>query len=99
MLRDPPHRSGGEVLQGRRGVRRALVAGALSLLITAGCGGGSSGGPSYNAKPVTSAGSLRLVKVGDFDTPTYVAGPPGDPSRLMVVEQGGRILVVRNGRT
>jgi glucose/arabinose dehydrogenase len=39
------------------------------------------------------------VKVGTFDTPTYVQGPPGDASRLMVVEQAGRIRVVRGGRT
>ena len=76
----------------RRGAALAL------LFVLAGCG--SSGGqPSYGSKAVTSAKDLRLVKVGTFDTPTFVAGPPGDASRLMVVEQAGRIRVVRNGRT
>jgi glucose/arabinose dehydrogenase len=76
-------------------VRRAVPL-ALAIVM-AGCGG-SSGQPSYNAKPVTAAGVLRLVKVGTFASPTYVTGPPGDPSRLMVVEQAGRIRVLRGGR-
>jgi glucose/arabinose dehydrogenase len=75
----------------------AVALAAVAFLLTA-CGD-SGGQPSYNAKPVTSASGLRLVKVGSFDTPTYVQGPPGDPSRLMVVEQAGRIRVVRGGRT
>jgi glucose/arabinose dehydrogenase len=78
-------------------VRRA-VALAFALAVV-GCGSGSSGQPSYSAKPVTSASTLRLVKVGSFVSPTYVAAPPGDPSRLMVTEQAGRIRVIRNGRT
>jgi glucose/arabinose dehydrogenase len=73
----------------------ALLA-AVALLLTA-CGD-SGGQPSYGAKAVTSAGGLHLVKVGSFDTPTFVQGPPGDSSRLMVVEQAGRIRVVRGGR-
>jgi glucose/arabinose dehydrogenase len=36
--------------------------------------------------------------VGRFDSPVYVTAPPGDRSRLFVVEQGGRIQVMRNGR-
>ena len=55
--------------------RRAAL--AVALIVFAGCG--SSGGqPSYGAKAVTSANGLRLVKVGTFDTPTYVQGPPGE---------------------
>jgi glucose/arabinose dehydrogenase len=46
---------------------------------------------------------LRLVKVGDFSIPVHATAPPGDPHRLMVVEQGAdgsttaRIRVVRDG--
>jgi glucose/arabinose dehydrogenase len=64
-------------------------------------GCGSSGGqPSYHAKPVTSSAAtgLRLIKIGTFATPTFVQAPPGDSSRLMVVEQAGRIRVVSGGR-
>jgi glucose/arabinose dehydrogenase len=41
---------------------------------------------------------LRLVRVGSFSSPLYVTAPPGDRDRLFVVEQGGRIQVVRKGR-
>src|SRR5919107_337444 len=42
---------------------------------------------------------VRLVRVGTFEAPDYVTSPPGDEHRLMVVEQGGRIMVVRDGVT
>ena len=41
---------------------------------------------------------VRLVRIGGFDTPVYVTQPPGDNRRLMVVEQRGRVMVVRGGR-
>jgi glucose/arabinose dehydrogenase len=41
---------------------------------------------------------VRLVKVGDFDTPLYVTAPPADRRRVFVVGQEGRIDVVRGGR-
>ena len=31
---------------------------------------------------VTAAGSLRLVPIGLFNSPTYVTSAPGDPSRV-----------------
>jgi glucose/arabinose dehydrogenase len=46
----------------------------------------------------SSAAGVRLVRVGSFDHPLYVTAPPGDPNRLYVVEQTGRIRVVRNNR-
>jgi hypothetical protein len=75
-----------------------LALGLAFVVTIVGCGGSGGGSPSYGAKPVTEAKGLRLVRVGTFVTPTYVQGPPGDPSRVMVVEQAGRIRVVRNGR-
>ena len=42
---------------------------------------------------------LGLQRVGSFDSPVHVTAPPGDERRLFVVEQGGRIRVVRDGRT
>jgi glucose/arabinose dehydrogenase len=42
---------------------------------------------------------VRLAPVGTFDAPLYVAAAPGDRRRLYVVEQGGRIRIVRGGRT
>ena len=46
---------------------------------------------------VTAAGSLRLVSVGSFASPTYVTSPPGDASRLLVVQKGGTVRLVRDG--
>jgi glucose/arabinose dehydrogenase len=43
-------------------------------------------------------GGVHLVKLGDFQQPLYVAQPPGDPHHLFVVEQTGRIQVLRDGR-
>jgi glucose/arabinose dehydrogenase len=42
---------------------------------------------------------LRLRRVGTFRSPVYVTSPPGDRRRLFVVEQGGRVMIRRDGRT
>jgi glucose/arabinose dehydrogenase len=47
--------------------------------------------------PSTAAAAPELVKLGDFTTPVYVASPPGDASRVFVVEQGGRIQLLVDG--
>jgi glucose/arabinose dehydrogenase len=47
----------------------------------------------------TQSRGVRLVKVGDFAAPLYVTAPPGDRRRIFVVEQAGRIMVVRGGKT
>ena len=52
---------------------------------------------SPTATPAARRG-VRLVRVGSFDQPLYVTAPPGDERRVFVVEQGGRIWVVRGGR-
>ncbi|HEU4705915.1 MAG TPA: PQQ-dependent sugar dehydrogenase [Solirubrobacterales bacterium] len=41
--------------------------------------------------------SVALKKIGSFDAPVYVAGAPGFPRLLFVVEQGGRIAVLEHG--
>lgn len=54
--------------------------------------------PVQPAQQILTATTVRLEQVGDrFQSPVYVASPPGD-RRLFVVEQAGRIRVVRNGR-
>jgi glucose/arabinose dehydrogenase len=53
---------------------------------------------SAQAAPAGKRG-YGLTRVGRFDSPVHVTQAPGDRSRLFVVEQAGRIRVVRNGRT
>lgn len=51
------------------------------------------------AQPASTATTVRLEQVADrFRSPVYVTSPPGD-SRLFVVEQAGRIRVVKDRRT
>ncbi len=50
------------------------------------------------AARTTQSTGVRLQRVGTFDQPLYVTGAPGDTRRLYVVEQTGRIMVVRGGR-
>jgi Glucose / Sorbosone dehydrogenase len=49
------------------------------------------------AADVTIAGSLQLTSIGSFSSPTFVASPPADASRVFVVQQGGKIALVRDG--
>lgn len=38
-----------------------------------------------------------MKRIGNFDNPTYVAGAPGFPKLLFVVEQPGKVEVLRGG--
>jgi glucose/arabinose dehydrogenase len=92
------------------GLTRAVVT-LLAVAVVA-CGGGgddadgspspADGGspavtPESTATPSAARG-VRLKKVADFDAPVYLTSPPGDTRRQFVVEQGGRVMVVRDGR-
>ena len=52
--------------------------------------------PPTTTTPPQPAG-LTLTPIGTFDRPVYVTSPPGDPTRLFVVEQHGVIRVIDNG--
>ncbi len=65
-------------------IRRWAAAAALTALLAL-------------ALTASDARALQLVQIGDFAAPTYVTAPPGDPSRVFVVERGGTIRVVRDG--
>jgi glucose/arabinose dehydrogenase len=78
----------------------------LAAVLLAACGSGSSGSAVETAQPAaggsstsTAAKAVRLQKVGSFDSPVFVTSPPGDTSRLFVVEKGGKVRVMRNGKT
>ena len=64
----------------------------------------ATGAPAEaSATPTPSAAAqrrrgVRLVRIGRFNAPLFVTAPRGDRKVQFVVEQGGRIMVVRNGR-
>ena len=59
---------------------------------------GPSGGGSCSATPVAGTPTLTTVRVaGGFDDPVDLQVPAGERARLFVVEQRGRIRIVRNG--
>lgn len=78
----------------------------VPAIVIAACGGSSSarqaitsGQGSVAGTPATTATSApRLLRIGTFTMPDYVTAPPGDRRRVFVVEQAGRIVVVRGGR-
>jgi glucose/arabinose dehydrogenase len=79
------------------GTSRAADSTASSASTATGAGA-TSATTAPQASAAQAKRGVRLVKVGGFNTPVYVTQPPGDSRRLMVVEQTGRIMVVRGGR-
>jgi glucose/arabinose dehydrogenase len=73
-----------------------LIAALLALCLPA-CGSASEpqdrGETSARAK-----GGVGLKKIGQFDQPVYIAGAPGYPKLLFVVEQPGRVVVLNGGK-
>ncbi len=59
----------------------------------------SRGRRAFALASVRAGGDPKLVQVGRFSAPVYVAAPAGDRRRFFVVEQPGRILVVKDGAT
>jgi glucose/arabinose dehydrogenase len=78
----------------RRRATSSIVLSALALVALPACGTAQQ----PDAKPSKAKRGLALKRVGNFDEPTYVAGAPGFPQLLFVVEQEGEVEVVRKGR-
>jgi glucose/arabinose dehydrogenase len=72
----------------------AVTAAGLTLLL-AGCG---SAKPNASVDTAARSAGLRLLRIGVFQAPTYVAGAPGDSRRLFVVERPGVIVLLVAGR-
>jgi glucose/arabinose dehydrogenase len=72
----------------RRWIRASSFAAALFALALPACG-------SARQPP---DGGVALKRVGNFASPVYVTGAPGFPSLLFVVEQGGKVEVLKDGR-
>jgi glucose/arabinose dehydrogenase len=90
-------------------VRRAALLLPLVLLAAACSSGGqpsATGGETTQAPSVPTETStdesplrLKLTRVATgLDAPDDLASTPGEPNRLYVVEQPGRIRVIENGR-
>ena len=75
-------------------LRAGLAVVGVALLVVVGCNNDSGSA----ASDVTAARSVRLARVGTFSSPIYVTAPPGDRSRVFVVERAGRIRVLLRGR-
>jgi len=74
------------------------VAALLTLALPA-CGSANDqNSGSQGTAPGAKGGGVALKKVGSFDSPVYVTGAPGFPKLLFVVEQPGRIIVLKDGR-
>jgi glucose/arabinose dehydrogenase len=46
----------------------------------------------------SARGAVGLQRIGTFSEPVYVTAPPGDRRRVFVVERGGRIRVLVDGK-
>jgi glucose/arabinose dehydrogenase len=79
-----------------------LIAALLALGLPA-CGSASTTGTGgANTAATQSAAKHRkagvgLKKIGNFDHPVYITGAPGFPKLLFVVEQPGRVAVLKGG--
>lgn len=69
-------------------MRRAALAAAVLALTVPACG---------SAAPKDGDRGLALKRIGNFVSPTYVTGAPGYERLLFVVEQPGRVVVLRAG--
>jgi glucose/arabinose dehydrogenase len=75
----------------RQRVISSILLSALALVALPACG------TAQQHRAERPAARLALKRVGNFDSPTYVAGAPGFPKLLFVVEQPGRVEVLRSG--
>ena len=73
---------------------RVLMSATAVLAVTA-CGGGGASGETPPAPPASFGIALQSVVTG-LSAPVYLTAPSGD-ARLFIVEQGGRIRIVKNG--
>jgi glucose/arabinose dehydrogenase len=82
----------------RRGARAGIVAIALALAALSSCGASGSQTTGGGERQARRAGAVALKRVGSFDAPVYVGAAAAFPKLLFVVEQGGRVEVLKNGR-
>ena len=73
----------------------AIAAATVGVAASSGAGAGTAA-----ARAGSGTGGVMLRDLGDFEAPVYAAAAPGRRNRdlLFVVEQGGTIRVLRDGR-
>jgi glucose/arabinose dehydrogenase len=88
----------------RQATASALIA-VLLLLALPGCGAADSttgSAPTASGNDGTTAPragkGVGLKRIGSFQEPVYVAGAPGFPKLLFVVEQSGRVIALNGGQ-
>jgi glucose/arabinose dehydrogenase len=81
--------------------RAGAVLATVALAGLTACGAGMSEKTDTSAREAEASaprGGVGLKRIGNFDAPVYIAGAPGFPKLLFVVEQAGRVRVLRGGR-
>ncbi len=72
------------------------LAALLIALVLPACG--SAQPPDQRSTLKQGGRGVGLKQIGSFDSPVYIAGAPGFPELLFVVEQGGTVRVLRDGK-
>jgi glucose/arabinose dehydrogenase len=78
----------------KRRAASSIALSTLALVALPACGTAQQ----HGAEQSQAKRGLALKRIGNFDEPTYVAGAPGFPRLLFVVEQEGEVAVIRKGR-
>jgi glucose/arabinose dehydrogenase len=78
-------------------VGRRAIAGILCAIVAMGALPACGAAQKHDGPRARRPAGLALKKIGQFDHPTYAAGAPGFPELLFVVEQPGRVEVLRGG--
>ena len=68
----------------------------LLIALTTGCLTGCSSSDGQQPPPPPESG-LGLTDIGTFNFPVFLTSPPGDKTRLFIVEKRGTITIVKQG--
>ncbi len=79
----------------KRRATASILCALLALVALPACG--TARQPEGGEPAARPSGGVALKRIGSFDSPTYVTGAPGFPKLLFVVEQAGRVAVMRSG--
>ena len=47
--------------------------------------------------PAAAGAGVTATPVATLTAPTYITAPPGDTHRVLVVQQGGKIMLIKDG--